>query len=374
MNIDPQEPPLRNPDQKPKAQGAAQKLGLFLNPAISGFARFGRQLVTSLPKIEKSLKKTSVSLEKYYFQFARNYGLNKSFGYQLGLLVVFVLISWISAASINQQNHIESVQYTKTIDPIEAGQFVRYLSPYTPKEFYIDPDNVALAQMQKSDSFTLAQQLSVNADSTVQEPQRAAPTYTLQSGETITQVAQKFGLHVGTLLDANNIQPTDLKKVKPGTILIIPSSDTNTSTDWLVAINKADADARAQAAATAATAAAKKAQTARVATRGTGLFSYAQGGGGSYSSDITVIGYSNEQCLPWAREQTGIQVHGYAGAVAPTQSSPKVGGLALDRFYGHISVIVGVGDGYIIVHEANWIPGRIDERKVSTSAIRGYVY
>jgi hypothetical protein len=35
---------------------------------------------------------------------------------------------------------------------------------------------------------------------------------------------------------------------------------------------------------------------------------------------------------------------------------------------------VSVGSDYIVVHEANWIPGRITERTVSKAAMRGYVY
>ena len=39
----------------------------------------------------------------------------------------------------------------------------------------------------------------------------------------------------------------ELKNVKPGTLLKIPSSDTDTSNDWLVAINRAEAEAKAKA-------------------------------------------------------------------------------------------------------------------------------
>jgi len=95
---------------------------------------------------------------------------------------------------------------------------------------------------------------------------------------------------------------------------------------------------------------------------------------GSISSEVTIIGTSFEQCVPWAREQTGINIRGYAGDIQSTQSDPRVGGIALDRFFGHASVVVGIGDNYIIVHEANWIHGKITERKVSKAAIRGYVY
>lgn len=374
MNTDLQGSPLS------KVKGMASKIRKNIRPALSGFAGFGKNLAQNLKRPEDFLKTKIEPIKEFYFNFTRNNGLTRSVAYQLGLLLLFVIVACVSEAQAQAQNYSDEIRYTKTVDPIETGQFVRYLSPYTPMEFYIDPDQVALAQMEKVDTYTLAQQLSVNSGDKIEEPQRQSPTYTLAQGETITQVAEKFDLHVGTLLDANNIQPGDLKKVKPGTELMIPSSDTNTTNDWLVAINQIEEEERkaaAEAAAKkAAEAAKKRAQTATATrTNNTVFGGYTNRGGGSSSSlSVEVIGYSNEQCLPWAREQTGADIHGYAGNVATTQSDPVVGAVAFDRFYGHASVVVGIGDDYIVVHEANWIPGRITERKVSKSAIRGYVY
>jgi len=377
MNMDLQEPPSSDPNKRNKDKGMAPKTGFNFMPAISGFAGFGRHFILFLRNTEPLVEKKVQFLKKFYSNFVRNNGITKSVAYQLGLLLLFAVIAGVSEAQAKAQNYSDEIRYTKAADPIETGQFVRYLSPYTPMEFYIDPDKVALAQMEKTDSYTLAQQLSVNSGDNIEQPQRQAPTYTLAGGETITQVAQKFDLHVGTLLDANNIQPADLKKVSPGTVLDIPSSDSNTTDDWLVAINKIEEEERQAAAAAAAKKAEekKKAQVATAARTNTTIFAgYSTRAGGSSSISVEVIGYSNQQCLPWAREQTGANIQGYAGNVATTQSDPTVGAVAFDRFYGHASVVVGVGDDYIVVHEANWIPGRITERKVSKSAIRGYVY
>jgi len=77
-------------------------------------------------------------------------------------------------------------------------------------------------------------------------------------------------------------------------------------------------------------------------------------------------------CVIYARETTGIQVRGYAGAIRPNSYSPVVGGLALTRSYGHVAVVTGISGNYITVREANYSPCRITTRTVSRSEFRGY--
>jgi LysM repeat protein len=360
MDTDLQEPPLSPLLNRMKDKGDAPKIFAKIWPAISGSKRFS-------DKVLGFSRKTGIAAPN----FIKTLRLHKSLVYQLILLLVLAALPWISEASANQQAISDSIHYSQPLDPIEAGRLAVYWSQYTPG-VYVDADEVALSLMTANDNATLTQQLSINADKNIEVPGREAAAYTLQPGETIAQVAIKFHLHVGTIVDANNLQPTELKKIKPGTILTIPSSDTNTSDDWLVAINQAEEQAKQQAAQQAAAAAKKKqaATTQRLASAA----SLVQHTVGSISSEVTIIGTSFEQCVPWAREQTGIGIHGYAGDVQPNASEPKVGAIALDRFFGHASVVVDIGDNYIIVHEANWIRGKITERKVSKAAIRGYVY
>lgn len=349
-------------------------------PAASGFSQFWAELSEASLDEEKRLekflaflapiKKPFIPLIDYISPIFKQ---NKKLLWPLFLLLIMVLLPWISQASISSQTEAELKAYAQPMDPIKTGQLAMNLNEYMPPQLYADPDQVVLNEMTESENYTLAQQLSINAGSDPQEaPERQAPTYTLQGGETITQVAARFDLHVGTILQANNIKAEDLKKIKPGTVLKIPSSDTDTSDAWLVAINKAEADAKAAAAKAAADAAKKKAQQNRVNTRsGNAIATTA----GSYrSGNVTVIGTSYLQCVVWARENSGIGIHGYAGDIAATQSEPRVGGIALDRFFGHASVVVGIGADTITVHEANWIRGKITERTVSKAAIRGYVY
>jgi LysM repeat protein len=382
MDIDSNEPPSTN-QKADRSKGYNKKLQISTKPVPHGFKQFDAENTIAL--LESFLENAIVAVDgireitaKYIFlfekwssDFARKSGISRSFLYQTILLLFIVFLPWISEAAMGQQQQAELKALSQSIDPIKEGQIAMNINQYLPAELYADPDTVVLNRMTETDnSYTLQQQLALNAGNNA-GPERLAPTYELKQGETITQIADRFNLHVGTILAANNLQPTDLKRVKPGTILNIPSSDTDTSDNWLVALNKAEADAKAAAAVQAAAkkaAAAKKVASARTTTGTTTVRA------GTYSSDITVIGISYEQCLPWARAQTGIQIHGYAGNVAATQSDPRVGGIALDKFFGHASVVVGVGDGYIIVHEANYVRGKITERRVSTAAIRGYVY
>ena len=363
---------MSDPDKRTSDEDLAQQTGLKHKPALSGFHHIEEVLVRANEYLHQRELFVAHKIKEVYFKIARANGLNKSLGYRIGLLMILALTPWISQASVTQEEYSELMKYSEPLDPIQAGNFERNLSQYSALEFYVDPEKIILAEMEKNEDMPLQQQLAINANKNIEVPERQAPTYELQNGETITQIAEKFNLHVGTILDANNLKPEDLKRIKPGTVLSIPSSDTNTSNSWLIAINEAEEKARQEALKQQQAQQAARQRTASRVTTG-GVFSYTQRGGGG-SSNVTVIGCSSQQCLPWARAQTGIQVRGYAGNVGATQSEPVVGGLALDRFYGHISVVVSVGADYIVVHEANYIPGRITERTVSKAAIRGYVY
>lgn len=155
------------------------------------------------------------------------------------LLTILVLTPWISEISTNKQLYLDIQRYSSPLDPIKAGELAESIDRYTPG-INEDKDDIALSIMIENDSYTMSQQLAINTGKKLEEPERQAATYTVEDGETIIQIANKFELHVATILDANGIRPEDSKKIKPGTILSIPSSDTSTSNEWLIAINKAE--------------------------------------------------------------------------------------------------------------------------------------
>ena len=161
------------------------------------------------------------------------------------VLLIITLSPWISEISVNQQVYADILKYSEPLDPAKAGELCESVGQYTP---IIDEkkDDVALALMMKGDSsYSLSQQLSTNKGRDIKEPDRQDATYTVADGETVMQIAEKFGLHVATIIDANGIPPEKAKVIQPGTVLNIPSSDTNTSLDWLDSIHKAEEEERA---------------------------------------------------------------------------------------------------------------------------------
>jgi len=367
---------MNNTEEPPLRDKKGSKSGRTFSPAIRGFLAFTDLLELIFGEVDlfrELVFKLIQTIKKYFVlfkAFLKKKGLTRSLVYKFFVVAIIAILPLISRVTSEAQAYEDAIHFSQTIDPVESARYAVYFSQYTPG-LYIDADEVALAAVTNNDSYTLEQQLAVNAGKNFDVPGREDPTYILKPGETAIQVASKFNLHVGSLVDANNLDPVSLKYIKPGTVLVIPSSDTNTSDDWLVAINEAEARERAEAAAVAEK---KRQESIRVRLASTSNTFYTTSSRSYSGGSVTIIGTSFSQCVPWAREQSGIPIQGYAGNVAATQSQPRVGGVALDRFYGHASVVVGIGDGYIIVHEANWIRGKITERRVSMDAIRGYVY
>lgn len=94
-----------------------------------------------------------------------------------------------------------------------------------------------------------------------------------------------------------------------------------------------------------------------------------------HSSDVTVIGNSNEQCTDYARRVSGNpKAGGYASKKVPEGQEPRIGAIALEKNYGHVSVVVGVEGDYVVLHDANWVRGHITERRVHRDTQRGYIY
>lgn len=90
---------------------------------------------------------------------------------------------------------------------------------------------------------------------------------------------------------------------------------------------------------------------------------------------LRIIGKSNEQCVIYARRITGNQkIRGYAGNLKPEGHEPRIGAGALDKRYGHVAVVIAIDGEWLIIHDANYKPGFITERRVHKSTQRGYIY
>lgn len=76
-------------------------------------------------------------------------------------------------------------------------------------------------------------------------------TYTVQGGDSITEIANKFGLHVATIAERNDIDVDEIENIKPGQALVIPAQDTSDSNEWLVQLNEKKEEERQKAIAAA---------------------------------------------------------------------------------------------------------------------------
>lgn len=90
---------------------------------------------------------------------------------------------------------------------------------------------------------------------------------------------------------------------------------------------------------------------------------------------VRIIGDSWEQCVIYAHRITGNKkIRGYAGDLVAEGYEPRVGAAALERNYGHVSVVVAIDGEWLILHDANWVTGHVTERRVHISTQRGYIY
>lgn len=343
--------------EKPPSRGRLKKAGQFV--ALS-FRRLKNQ-VARAPKLILVLFKS-----------------DKKLFYKLGFLLLMSMMPLVSQAAMDAQVQSEIKLFSEPVDPINAGEFAQNASKYIPG-ISVKEENVTLAMMAKNDSYTLTQQLSINSDRQIDEPERQQATYTVQKGETITQIASKFNLHVASILDANDMKPENLKKVSPGSVLNIPSSDTSSSNDWLVAINKFEADEKARQQAAANAVAAKKKKALALANTSVNTRSYSGGGSVNGVRYIRTAKGSELQCYGYVVSQGyAISGHVLARWIPTNSSSPRAGGLVVtaESYAGHVAIVTSVNDdGTFNIRESNYVHGLITERTLSVNSgkIIGFV-
>jgi len=262
-------------------------------------------------------------LEKLFLNFFNKYQIDTKFALYLSFLVIIVFMPWISESSANQQIYADLKKFSEPLDPVKAGEMTESISKFTPG-LIESPEDVIIARMIENGSYTLSQQLAINEDKTFEVPERADATYTVGAGESIAQIAAKFDLHVASILDANQIKPEDSKKIRSGAILKIPSSDTSTSSDWIVAINAADeAERQAQAKKLADAQKAKQLALAKTLSKtskqASSAYSGADSGGLSFP-----LGSSKGVSQSFGRGHTGVDFMCNVGAPIYAAAAGKV--------------------------------------------------
>ncbi|MEX2012717.1 MAG: CHAP domain-containing protein [Patescibacteria group bacterium] len=213
--------------------------------------------------------------------------------------------------------------------------------------------------------------------------QVAVIIYTVEKGDSVVGIANRYDLSVGSVLDANNIKPIDAEKIQPGEELIIPAEDTNTSLAWLDSINQAKAEQ------------ARLAEEARQSQLSQNSQSFSVSSYGGYSIIGTFWGGYNGgypgQCTWWANYKRpdlpngmgngGQYVYNARRFGLATGSTPRAGALVStwESYVGHVAYVESVNwsAGTITVNEMNYVaPGVASRRTISmnSSAIIGYVY
>lgn len=145
-------------------------------------------------------------------------------------------------------------------------------------------------------------------------------TYTVQKGDTISSIADKFGLHVATIAERNQIGIDKIENITPGSTLIIPPVDTSDSTEWLAELNQLKENERQKAIAAA--------EKARRATRGRSRSTSRQialsGFDGSASSNFVVPIGHNGISRGVSRYHAGIDYRANVGTTVRAAQDGKV--------------------------------------------------
>lgn len=104
----------------------------------------------------------------------------------------------------------------------------------------------------------------------------------------------------------------------------------------------------------------------------------AQSSSGTQSSDITILSTLYSQCVPFARQISGIdKVKGVARNIPVDTKQATVGSVVItyESSAGHAAYVTAVGETTITVEETNFVHGKKTRRVISkfSNLIKGYV-
>lgn len=152
-------------------------------------------------------------------------------------LFLMVLVTNIVVARAQEDN-----REFLDVAPEMAGEILDEIAPYTP--FEEDIEQAKLRTSGETEGF-------ISKPDFV-ETRKAGSSYTIQPGDTLGKIAEKYNVTVATILDVNGIKAAEIATIKAGQVLQIPPYNTSDSTAWLeesqkIAQAKANARAREQA-------------------------------------------------------------------------------------------------------------------------------
>ncbi|MEK7170855.1 MAG: CHAP domain-containing protein [Patescibacteria group bacterium] len=216
--------------------------------------------------------------------------------------------------------------------------------------------------------------------------QVAVINYTVEKGDSVSTIAARYNLSVGSLLDANGIKPIDAEKIKIGSQLVVPAEDTNSSLAWLSEINaeKARQQKLAEAARQkqlAQQARNRIASNSRTTTSSGSSNSVAIGTmRGSYNGGLPgwctwYAHYKRPDLLASGNARDYLRTARAAGMATGSVARPGAIFVSGESGWGHAGYVESVRGGEMTISEMNYV-GRyvVSRRTVSTSIAWGFIY
>lgn len=250
--------------------------------------------------------------------------------------------------------------------------------------FEVDTPRVVAQIEEASDQFIGKPQLYAGQTLLTGEVQELlAINYTVEPGDSLLSIANRYDISVGTIVDANNIAADEIENIHPGTDLLIPSKDTDKSLAWLDDVNKVKAEQERQRQAQINSS--RQSSFARVnLAQSIGNYSvlgrYTNlGNNGGVPGQCTWYVLSRRTDLPSQMGNGGQYLASARRYGIPTGSIARVGAVIVtsESGWGHVGIVTGVSGSNVTVTEMNYVaPFVVSQRTISaySGVIRGYVY
>lgn len=221
------------------------------------------------------------------------------------------------------------------------------------------------------------------------ETQQVIP-YVVEKGDSLTTIAKRYGISVGTLIDYNSIKLNEIEKIRPGDQILIPDKDTDTSLAWLDDLNKIKKEEQEKA----RQAELKRLQQKRNRTVNLPRIARSVGGVsivGAYRK-LPSYGAVPGQCTQWVKENIPAlrgKIMGNGGQYLVNgrkygfrTGSTAVAGSAVvtneNGRVGHVAYVAAVYDnGTMLVSDMNYVgPFIVSTRVISVNdrVIKGFLY
>lgn len=306
------------------------------------------------------------------------------------LMIIILVVASIIFGSLFgwEKTKVEKPQRVRDfvyLDPIDTAFAVENLAPYTANinENLNYLEETLFFTQEKSDEY-LSKSSSGNLTT---EQTKLEREYIVQNGDTITSIAKKFDMHVGTIYERNGLSADSIEKIKPGDKLIVPAYDQTDSKDWLVALNaKKEAERqrllalqRQQEKEKQKKLAAKKRNTYYRDSSDGRATTVNTSGSNSYPYGWCTYYAASRKNIPGQWGNAGGWLGSAKSAGYATGGSPQPGAIIVtgESWAGHVGIVEDVNGSNVTIREMNYNGwGVVSSRTINTGnpVIKGYIY